>query len=117
MDRTAPCTPTPPPLAWCSRFPRRSKRLALTRRSQRCTLRSSLARPPMTLPSDLWKLSASELAVLVRSREVSATQAAQSALARLDAVNAKLNAVVDHRPDEVLARAQEVDQALARGEE
>jgi amidase len=71
----------------------------------------------MTSNSDLWKLSASELAALVRSREVSATQAAQSALARLDAVNPMLNAVVDHRPEEVLARAREVDQKIARGEE
>jgi len=71
----------------------------------------------MTSHPDLWKLSASELAALVRSRDVSATQAAQSALARLDAVNPMLNAVVEHRPDEVLARAREVDQRIARGEE
>ena len=71
----------------------------------------------MTSPSDLWKLSASEMAALVRSREVSATDIAQSALARLDAVNPTINAVVEHRPDEVLARAREVDQAIARGED
>ena len=65
----------------------------------------------------LWKLSAGEIAALVRAREVSATQVAQSALARLDAVNPMINAVVDHRPDEVLARAREVDQAIARGED
>jgi amidase len=71
----------------------------------------------MTSSSDLWKLSASEIAALVRSREISATDAAQSALARLDAVNPLLNAVVEHRPNEVLARAREVDQAIARGED
>jgi amidase len=65
----------------------------------------------------LWKLSAGEIAALVRAREVSATEVAQSALARLDAVNPMINAVVDHRPDEVLARAREVDQAIARGED
>jgi amidase len=65
----------------------------------------------------LWKLSAGEVAALVRSREVSATEVAQSALARLDAVNPMINAVVEHRPDEVLARANEVDQAIARGED
>lgn len=65
----------------------------------------------------LWKLSAGEVAALVRSREVSATEVAQSALARLDAVNPMLNAVVEHRPDEVLARAREVDQAIARGDD
>ncbi|PJI52333.1 amidase, partial [Methylobacterium radiotolerans] len=49
--------------------------------------------------SDLWRLSAVELAALVRKREVSAVQAAQSALQRLDAVNPAINAVVDHRPE------------------
>ena len=67
--------------------------------------------------SDLWRLSAVELASLIRQRDVSAVQAAQSALDRLDAVNPALNAVVDHRPDEVLARAREVDAQLARGED
>lgn len=70
----------------------------------------------MTTPPDLWKLSASEIAHLVRQRQVSATEVAQSALARLDAVNPRLNAVVEHRPDEVLARARDIDQAIARDE-
>jgi len=66
--------------------------------------------------TDLWRLSAVELAALVRKREVSAVQAAQSALQRLEAVNPAINAVVDHRPEAVLAQAAEVDAALARGE-
>lgn len=69
----------------------------------------------MTDRDELWKLSASRIAALVRRREVSATEVAQSALARLDAVNPALNAVVEHRPDEVLARARQVDEAIARG--
>jgi amidase len=71
----------------------------------------------MTRSSDLWKLSASEIAQRVRAREVCAVEVAQSALTRLDAVNPMLNAVVDHRPDEVLACAREVDQRIARGED
>ena len=67
--------------------------------------------------SDLWRLSAVELAARIRKREVSAREAAQSALQRLDAVNPAINAVVDHRPETVLAQADEVDAALARGEE
>ncbi|WP_334166911.1 amidase family protein [Achromobacter mucicolens] len=67
--------------------------------------------------SDLWRLSAVELAALVRKREVSAVQAAQSALQRLDAVNPAINAVVDHRPEDVLAQAAEVDAAISRGED
>jgi amidase len=62
-------------------------------------------------------LSAVELASRIRNREVSAVEAAQSALERLNAVNPALNAVVDHRPDEVMARAAVVDAQLARGED
>ena len=66
---------------------------------------------------DLWRLSAADLAALVKSKKVSAHEAATSALARLDAVNPKLNAVVDHRPYDVLKQATEVDAAIARGED
>jgi len=66
--------------------------------------------------SELWRLSASEVAVKVRTREISAREAAQAALDRLAAVNPAINAVVDHRPEEVLAQAAAVDAALARGE-
>ncbi len=69
------------------------------------------------MPSnDIWRLGAAQIAARVAERKVSATEVAEAALARLDAVNPRLNAVVDHRPDEVLARAAEVDAALARGE-
>jgi amidase len=66
---------------------------------------------------DLWRLSAADLAALVKSKKVSAQEAATSALARLDAVNPKLNAVVDHRPDDVLKQAADVDAKIARGED
>jgi amidase len=66
---------------------------------------------------DLWRLSAADLAALIRSKQVSAKEAATSALARLDAVNPAINAVVDHRPEDVLRQAAEVDAALARGED
>ncbi|MEP6721418.1 MAG: amidase family protein [Variovorax sp.] len=67
--------------------------------------------------SDIWRLSASQVAASIRQRKLSATEAAQAALARLDAVNPQLNAVVDWRPDEVLQRAGAIDEALARGED
>ena len=67
--------------------------------------------------TELWRLSASELAARIRRREVSAREAAEAALARLDVVNPKLNAVIAHRPEEVRARAGQVDAALARGED
>ena len=66
---------------------------------------------------DIWRLSALELAGLIRSRKVSALEAAGAALKRLDAVNPSINAVVDHRPEEVLKQAAHVDAAIARGED
>ena len=65
---------------------------------------------------DLWRRSATDIAALVASRKLSATEVASAALARLDAVNPSINAVVDHRPDDVLAQAGAVDAALRRGE-
>ena len=66
---------------------------------------------------DLWRLPAAELASLIRSRKVSAKDAASAALARLDAVNPSINAVVDHRPEDVLAQAALIDAAIARSED
>src|SRR5438552_8378788 len=66
---------------------------------------------------DLWRLPANDIAALIRSKKVSAKEAASAALARLDAVNPKINAVVDHRPAEVLAQAANVDAAIALGED
>jgi amidase len=66
--------------------------------------------------SEIWQLSASHVATLIAQRKLSAVEVATAALARLEAVNPHLNAVVDHRPDEVHARARSIDAALARGE-
>src|SRR5580693_5870602 len=66
---------------------------------------------------DLWRLSAVDLAHLISSKKVSAREAAMAALARLDAVNPLINAVVDHRPDDVLAQAATIDAAIARNED
>jgi len=67
--------------------------------------------------TELWRLSATQLADRIRWRAVSAREAAQDALARLDQVNPRINAVVDHRPEEVLAQADAVDGVIARGED
>jgi amidase len=66
---------------------------------------------------DLWRLSAADLAGLIKTKKVSAREAAMAALARLDAVNPKINAVIDHRPAEVLSQAEAVDAKIARGED
>ncbi len=67
--------------------------------------------------NDLWRLSATDLSALIRDRKVSAKEATVAGLARLDAVNPAINAVVDHRPNEALARADAVDAAIARGDD
>jgi hypothetical protein len=64
---------------------------------------------------ELWRPGASQVAKLVRTREVSAIEVVQAALARLDAVNPALNAVVEHRPEEIMAQARSVDEAIAHG--
>ena len=67
--------------------------------------------------TELWRLSASELAARIRNRDVSAKEVAESALQRLEAVNPALNAVVSHRPEAVIAQAEAVDRAFSRGED
>src|SRR3954462_12285427 len=66
---------------------------------------------------DLWRLSAADLASLVRSKKVSAMDAATAGLSLLEAVNPRINAVVDYRPEDVLAHARAIDAAIARGED
>ena len=66
---------------------------------------------------DYWRLTASELAAKLRGREVSAEEVARDALSRLEAANPAINAVVDHRSEEVLAEAREVDRRLGAGED
>jgi amidase len=67
--------------------------------------------------SELWRLSAVELAALVKARKASAVEVAKSALARLDEANPAINAVVQFMPDEALAAAGNVDAVIARGED
>jgi amidase len=49
---------------------------------------------------------------LVHSRKISAREAVQAALDRLDDVNGAINAVVDHRPADALAAADGIDARL-----
>jgi amidase len=69
------------------------------------------------MTDELWRLSATQLADRIRWRAVSAREAAQAALDRLDQVNPRINAVVEHQPEQVLAQADTVDRAIARGED
>jgi amidase len=67
--------------------------------------------------SELWRISATQLAHLIRKRDVSAREAAEAAMCRLDAVNPQINAIVEHRPDLVRRQADRVDRMLACGED
>jgi amidase len=67
--------------------------------------------------TEIWALSATDLAAKIRGGEISAGEAALAALERLHEVNPRLNAVVAYRPEEVLSQAGGVDAAIARGED
>ncbi len=65
--------------------------------------------------TDLWKLDAVEIAALTRGRKASCREVVTSALARLDAVNPALNAVVQPLHEQALAAADAADKAAADG--
>src|SRR5215471_8882561 len=65
---------------------------------------------------ELWQLDASDLARLIRLGKISSREAVTSCLARTDAVNGKLNAIVRRMYDEALAVADACDAARSRGE-
>ena len=67
--------------------------------------------------TEYWRWTAAEAAAQVKGRTVSAREVTLSALARLEAVNPHLNAVVQAMPEEALAAADAVDAAVARGED
>lgn len=69
------------------------------------------------MTTDLWRLGATDTAALIRSRRTSAVEVTRSALARLDAANPAINAVVQCMPEQALAAAAAVDAAFARGED
>jgi amidase len=66
--------------------------------------------------TELWQLDATDLAKLIRTGRVSATEATRSVLARIDAVNPRLNAIVRRLDDEALAAAAAADKAQASGQ-
>src|SRR5258707_10755553 len=65
--------------------------------------------------SEIWQLSATELAQRIARRQLSSVEAVNAHLARIDAVNPALNAVVRVLADEARAGAVLADQALASG--
>jgi amidase len=66
--------------------------------------------------TELWRQSASELAKLIASKQVSATEVVDAQLARMDALNSQVNAVVRVLADEARSAAVEADRKVASGE-
>ncbi|HEY9011562.1 MAG TPA: amidase [Devosia sp.] len=65
---------------------------------------------------DLVFMSATKLAGLIREKKVSSVEAVKACYARIDAVNPKINAVVQFCRERALAEAAAADAALAQGE-
>jgi amidase len=68
------------------------------------------------MTDELWRWQACDLAEAIRLRRISSREAVTSCLARLDAVNPRINAVVDIMAEDALAAADRADQATVRGE-
>lgn len=66
--------------------------------------------------AELWAHDAITLAVLLRRREVSSREVTAAHIARVEAVDGAINAMVTRSFDLALARAAAADEALARGE-
>lgn len=67
--------------------------------------------------SELWQLGALELAGRIRRGEVTSRAVVEAHLARVDAVNPHLNAIVRRLDDEALTAADAADRAVADGDE
>ncbi|WP_246009561.1 amidase family protein [Brevibacillus fluminis] len=65
---------------------------------------------------EIWKWTAGELAQAIRTKKVSSREAVESCLQRIEAVNPKVNAIVEVSRDEAIASAEAADRALKSGE-
>jgi amidase len=81
-----------------------------TYRNDGSGIRTAAARP-----TELWRWTASETAHGIRTGLISAVEATRAALARIDALNPRLNALVEVYPEEALAAAGTADRAVRAG--
>jgi amidase len=65
--------------------------------------------------AELWQLTATELAARIRRREISAVEVMEAHLARIEAVNPSVNAIVTLDADAARRGAAEADRQLASG--
>src|SRR2546421_703039 len=68
------------------------------------------------MDQSIWRWDATAVAAAIRTGKISSREATQSVLARLEAVNPKLNAVTVVLAEQALAAADRADAALRRGE-
>jgi amidase len=68
------------------------------------------------MSSDLWRWTVEELADAIKARKISSRETLTSCLARLEAVNPRVNAVVDAFPEEAFAAADRADRAIKQNE-
>ena len=66
--------------------------------------------------SELWQLDATDLATKIAAREVSSTEVLEALLARVAAVNPKLNAIVRIMEEDARITAKTADAMVARGD-
>lgn len=66
---------------------------------------------------EIFKLSATEMAEKLRSKELSATEIAKASLARIEAVEPQVDAYLTVTAEQALATAARVDEKIAAGEE
>ena len=66
------------------------------------------------MSTELWQWTAAELAAAISAGRISSVEATESALARMNAVNPAINAVVDMMPETALAEATAADEALRK---
>lgn len=67
------------------------------------------------MSTELWRLSAVELAQRIRQRDLSCSVVTASVLARIDEVNPRLNALANVMADEARFAAAQADRAVAQG--
>lgn len=68
------------------------------------------------MTEQLWAKDATDLAAMIRRRDVSAREVVRAHLDRMHAVNPAVNAIVRDLSDQALNEAERADAALARGE-
>jgi Amidase/Polysaccharide deacetylase len=67
--------------------------------------------------TELWRMSATELAETIRTRQASSVEVVQAHLRRIEAVNPSINAVVIVLGEQALQAAKAADRAVAAGDD